>query len=207
MDLWDIDIVYMDYMKAFDTVPHKRLHSKLTAYKISDQMIGWIDSFLNGRRQQVVVNGEHSQWSPVTSGIPQGSVLGPLLFVIFINDLPDLISSDAYLFADDTKVFNKSKDISDASTLQQDLDRLTEWSKKWLLKFHPDKCKHMHLGKKNDTGKLYNLEGHVLTRIHEEKDIGVTIDEDLEFEKHISNKVQKANQIFGLLRRTFEHLD
>ncbi len=204
---WDIDIIYMDYMKAFDTVPHKRLLSKLSSYKFTEQMSKWIADFLNQRKQQVSVNGEFSEWMPVTSGIPQGSVLGPLLFVVFINDLPESVSSEAYLFADDTKIFNRIKHTSDADQLQDDLDKLADWSNKWLLKFHPQKCHHMRLGKKSNIHNSYNLHGYSLESVQEEKDIGVLIDSDLEFEKHVCDKVNKANQIFGLLRRTFEYMD
>ena len=102
--------------------------------------------------QQVGVNGERSAWHNVISGVPQGSVLGPLLFVIFINDLPETVNSDAYLFADDTKIFNIIKSSDNSTILQEDLTKLEEWSDTctWLLRFHPDKCKHMHIGKNND---------------------------------------------------------
>ena len=100
-----IDCVYMDYAKAFDTVPHRRLLYKLSKYGINPKAVSWIENFLGNRIQQVIVQGEESSWKPVTSGIPQGSVIGPLLFVIFINDLPDCVTSEAYLFADDTKIF------------------------------------------------------------------------------------------------------
>ena len=96
----------MDYQKAFDTVPHKRLMSKLQTYCIEDKLIKWIQNFLSNRTQRVIVNGTASEWSKVTSGIPQGSVLGSLLFVIFINDLPSNINYNTYMFADDTKVYN-----------------------------------------------------------------------------------------------------
>ena len=215
LDIWtkaldegyDIDIVYMDYMKAFDSVPHRRLLSKLHSYKFSDQMCGWIQDFLYNRKQLVTVNGENSAWCPVISGIPQGSVLGPLLFVIFINDLPNNVSSNVFLYADDTKIFNTIKSDDDVQILQKDLDNLEEWSNVWLLKFHPEKCKHMRIGRKSDSTATYTLQGHNLETTHEEKDIGVKIDDNLEFEQHVYEKVQKANQMFGLLRRTFEHLD
>ncbi len=175
--------------------------------------IGLVDpEFYSGqdrqhRKQFVAVNGEKSKMCPVLSGIPQGSVLGPLLFVIFINDLPDIVASEVFLYADDTKIFNKVKDSSDVKDLQEDLEKLTEWSNEWLLKFHPDKCKHIRIGKRSKTTPEYSLQGRSLETIHEEKDIGVMIDDNLEFEKHICEKVQKANQMFGLIRRTFEHLD
>ena len=104
-----IDCIYMDFRAAFDTVPHKRVISKLQAYGLSTQIIQWITSFLDSRVQRVDINGQTSDWTNVTSGIPQGSVLGPILFVMFINDLPDLIKSEVFLFTDDTKVFSVNK--------------------------------------------------------------------------------------------------
>lgn len=203
---YSIDCVYMDYQKAYDAVPHKRLHNKLTSYGIHEQLIAWIDNFLSNRVQQVGVNGERSAWHNVTSGIPQGSVFVPLLFVIFINDLPETVNSDAYLFADDTKIFKIIKSSDDSTILQEDLTKLEEWSDTWLLRFHPDKCKHMHIGKKNDDNS-YSLHRKSLEKVIEEKDIGVVIDSDLTFEKHINEKVNKANQMFATLRRTFQFMD
>ena len=203
-----IDVIYMDYMKAFDTVPHKRLMNKLKSYGIEDPILSWIYSFLSDRIQQVTVNNAKSTWSKVTSGIPQGSVLGPLLFVIFINDLPDIVDSDVYLFADDTKIFNIINKSEDKVQLQNDLNSLSKWSDTWLLRFHPDKCKHMHIGKPGpDPDKEYSLKSTTLQMTPEEKDIGVLIDSDLAFDKHISEKVNKANSMFALLRRTFQYMD
>ena len=130
----------MDYAKAFDTVPHRRLIYKLSKYGINNKTVSWIKSFLSKRIQQVVVQGEESSWKEVTSGIPQGLVLGPLLFVVFINDLPDCVTSEAFLFADDTKIFREIHKEDDRKELQIDLDLLDKWSKDWLLKFHPQKC-------------------------------------------------------------------
>ena len=143
----------------------------------------------------------------VTSGIPQVSVLGPLLFVLFINDLPDIVESDAYLFADDTKIFKIITKQGDSTILQGYLDRLNIWSYNWLLCFHPDKCKVMFIGKKREGEQLYTLRETTVQQADEEKDIGVIIDKELTFDQHISEKVNKANSMFALLRRTFKYLD
>ncbi len=206
-----VDTIFLDFMKAFDRVPHKRLLKKVKGYGVTGYFLGWLQSFLTGRTQQVVVNGAHSEWSPVTSGIPQGSVMGPVLFVIFINDLPTSVKSSIYLFADDTKIFSHIINQSDVSVLQNDLDSLQKWSDTWLLKFHPNKCKVATIGKqkiqssyhmKDDMGQPIMLD-----RISEEKDIGVTIDTDLSFEAHIASITSKASQIMGAIRRTFTALD
>lgn len=198
----------MDFQKAFDTVPHRRLITKLQSYSISAEIVNWVSSFLSDRVQQVVVNGEESSWRNVTSGIPQGSVLGPLLFVIFINDLPDLIESELYLFADDTKVFSTNRSIADVEQLQRDLDTLEDWSNTWLLRFHPDKCKKLHIGKPGvSPDHIYTLMGTDLQSCDMEKDIGVIIEGDLSFDKHINTKVNKANSMFGIIRRNFQFLD
>ena len=115
-----IDVIYLDFMKAFDKVPHKRLIEKIKSYGIGQHITNWIQDFLQGRKHRVCVNGKFSEWAPVTSGIPQGSVLGPLLFVLYINDLPENIISDIYLFADDTKIFTQVNNIEDATKLQDE---------------------------------------------------------------------------------------
>ncbi|KAK3089125.1 hypothetical protein FSP39_001036 [Pinctada imbricata] len=205
---YGIDCIYMDYQKAFDTVPHKRLLKKLEAYNIGPETIEWIGDYLSDRKQQVSVNGEVSEWHEVTSGIPQGSVLGPTMFVIFINDLPDIVKSTVYLFADDTKIFNLVQEVEDKNTLQRDLEQLTTWSNTWLLRFHPQKCKHLHIGKRDPDPEFhYSLLGNTLEQVKEEKDIGVIIDEKLSFDQHISEKVKKANSMFGVIRRIFQHFD
>ncbi len=147
----NVDTIYFDFMKAFDTVSHVKLLQKLPAYGFNKEMIDWIGSFLEDRRQRVIVNGTESSWGDVTSGIPQGSILGPLLFVIFINDLPDVTnSSSILLFADDTKLYSNIGDIQDQKLMQTDVNNMAEWSKTWSLKFHPDKCKVMRFCKKID---------------------------------------------------------
>lgn len=127
-----IDVVYCDFMKAFEKVPHQRLLHKLEKYKISDQYNAWIRSFLLGRKQRVIVNGEESEWKDVSSGIPQCSVLGPILFVLYINDMPEVTSENTviFLFADDTKAFRGIYHESDCTELQSDMHALQSWSDK-----------------------------------------------------------------------------
>ena len=133
------DCIYLDYQKAFDSVPHKRLISKLRSYRFNPVIISWVENYLRDRSQYVEINGGQSQWQPVTSGIPQGSVLGQLLFWIYINDLPKHVNSTIYMYADDTKIYREIRDKHDQEILQKDLDSLKAWSDQWLLKFHPKK--------------------------------------------------------------------
>jgi hypothetical protein len=154
------------------------------------------------------INGETSNRKEVTSGIPQGSVLGPILFVIYINDLPEAVESEAYLFADETKIFRVISSLDDQQILQNHLVKLENWSDTWLLKFHPKKCKHMNIHRtpKEDEVK-YKLLGQEISKVKDEKDIGVVIDEALSFDKHVCQKMNKANSIFAALRRTFRNLN
>ena len=205
------DCVYMDYQKAFDKVPHGRLLTKLKAYNLSSEVINWIKEYLTDRSQCVEVNGKASEWLPVTSGIPQGSVLGPLLFLIYINDLPDNIISDVYMYADDTKLYREIKTIEDQRILQKDLDTLTKWSEIWLLKFHPKKCFNLTIGIRESEESSYHMMidnvKHEMTKIEEIKGIGVIMDSNLKFEKHINAKIVTANKILGIIRRTYMFLN
>ncbi len=158
----------------------------------------------------MTVNGASSDWKQVTSGIPQGSVLGPMLFVVYINDLPEEVNSEAYLFADDTKVYRQITSDADTAELQQDLDSLQNWSDTWLLKFHPDKCVVMSVGNSDKQAEytMGSKDGKCKLKHSDcEKDIGVHVDTKLNFQKHISTSVNKANRIMGLIRRTYTYLD
>ncbi|KAK7093942.1 hypothetical protein V1264_007621 [Littorina saxatilis] len=208
-----VDIIYTDFMKAFDSVPHKRLLSKVAAHGIQGKVLRWVESFLTDRTQCVVVNGASSQQAKVTSGVPQGSVCGPLLFVIYINDLPEVCSCPVRLFADDTKVYTRSDTEGGPEALQHDLDSLQQWSDNWLLRFHPDKCHTLKLGNKKSEAKYFmkgkrggvdvNIE---LQESEVEKDLGVHVDNRLSFKEHVSIVSGKANQIVGVIRRTFDYL-
>ena len=210
----EINSIYMDFMKAFDKVPHGRLIAKLRAYGINEKLCQWVENFLLDRKQCVQVNGEMSKWHKVTSGIPQGSVLGPVLFVIFINDMPNTVESDVFLYADDTKLFREITSESDSRTMQADLENLFKWSEIWLLKFHPDKCKSLPIfnPRSNQHDYKYKMRMYeggytTLETVHNEKDVGVTVDNNLSFELHIQTQINKANQIAGLMRRTFVYLN
>ena len=156
----------------------------------------------------VKVNNEESEKGEVLSGVPQGSVLGPLLFVLYINDLPESVCSSLYLFADDTKLLKTINNVEDSLILQKDIDALEEWSRKWLLKFHPDKCHVLTIGKLCNIAHAhpYALENQVLEHVFSEKDLGVTFDSNLTFEEHIMNKIKKANSMVGMIRRSFSYL-
>ena len=137
---YSIDIMYLDYSKAFDTVSHLRLIEKLKGYGIGGKLIMWLKSFLNGRFQRVVLNGVQSPWSEVTSGVPQGSVLRPLLFVLYINDVAETIRCKLDTFADDTKIYSIINSVRDVEELQCDLDSMREWSRTLLLNLNLKKC-------------------------------------------------------------------
>jgi hypothetical protein len=137
--------------------------------------------------------------------------LGPLLFVIYINDLPKEVASDIFLFADDTKIFRIIYTEEDRNILQEDLTKMHQWSDKWLLKFHPAKCKSMSMGRERDSNFKYKFDtaegAQYLDKVTQEKDVGVIIDNNLEFEAHICEKVNKATRIFGIIRRAYRYLD
>ena len=126
---YPVDVIYLDFAKAFDKVPHQRLLLKMKAHGITGDVCNWIEAWLKNRQQRVVVNGCKSSWTPVLSGVPQGSVLGPTLFVIYINDIEDSIASRVLKFADDTKLIKKVATTEEAFTLQDDLHKMFEWSK------------------------------------------------------------------------------
>ena len=202
-----VDQFYLDLQKAFDKVPHKRLIYKLKKAGISGTLLSWIESFLSFREQRVKVNGSYSKWQSVLSGVPQGSVLGPVLFIIFINDLPDNIStSSCKIFADDTKLYRAVNNLKDVKETQADLDRIQNWCKYWKLSFNTDKCHILHFGSKNYC-HYYHLNGRLITPVNEEKDLGVVVSKDLKADKNIIHCITKANKMLGMIKRTFSHLD
>ena len=168
-----VDIVVMDFAKAFDKVEHTRLGYKLRNYGIGGKTNKWIESFLSGRTQRVVLDGESSREVDVLSGVPQGSVLGPCLFLFYINDISNNIKSNLRLFADDTILYATVTSEAQGN-LQADLDELAAWEEKWLMAFHPAKCEVMSISqRKQVVTRDYYLRGHKLQRTMSTKYLGV----------------------------------
>ena len=199
-----VDVVYLDFQKAFDKVPHCRLVSKLKAHGVGDYVCNWIEDWLNNRKQRVLLGGMASDWSTVRSGVPQGSVLGPVLFTIFINDIDENICSNIIKFADDTKVFTCVSDGKDVLALQDDLHTLCQWSNDWQMLFNVSKCKVLHVGR-NNPEFAYQMNGVELQSIDEEKDLGVIVHKSLKPSRHIAEVVKKANRVLGIIKRSFTY--
>ena len=196
------DLVLLDFSKAFDKVNHLKLLFKLSQHGVKGDTLNWIRAFLVGRTQAVVLEGESSSEVPVTSGVPQGSVLGPLLFLLYINDLPQNIQSQVRLFADDTAVYLTVNSHEAANTLQADLDTLQEWELTWDMEFNPGKCQVMHITKSRAPFQSqYTLHGQTLESVDSAKYLGVTISQDLNWNKHINNITGKANRTLGFIKR------
>lgn len=208
---FSVDTIYLDFQKAFDSVPYNRLLVKLEAYGVTGNILKWIKNFLSDRQQRVMINGIASEWTEVTSGVPQGSVLGPLLFILYINDLPDIVKTHCKLFADDAKIYKEINNIEDFEDIQCDLYKLCQWTAKWLLFFNIRKCKVMHIGSSNP-GFEYKLKDKtgkevLIQEVDKEKDLGIIFQSNLKFNEHINVAANKANQIVGLIKRSFTYLD
>ena len=206
------DIIYFDFAKAFDSVSHDIILHKLKYdYEVDGLMLRFLRSYLQGRQQQVVVGGFTSTKLPVLSGVPQGSILGPLLFVLFINDMFSCVSyeTNIALYADDTKIWREINYSCDHFALQSDIDKLYDWSVKNKMMFHPSKCKVLSVT--NQHNILYNLpctifnyklNSSFIDYVGSQIDLGVTINTKLNWNEHCNKLVNKANSQLGLLMRT-----
>ena len=200
------DVIYTDYSAAFQSVNHKLLIHKLkNSYQISGTALRWLSSYLENRKQRVIVNGKSSDWVPVRSGTPEGGIISPLLFALFVNDLPDKIKTNCLLFADDVKLYHKITSDHDAELLQSDLTSLATWSTLWKLQLNPSKCKSFTMTlKRKPILATYNIQDSSLERVNSIRDLGVYLDSKLTFVDHLNHIVGRANRALGLMIRTLQ---
>ncbi|CAM4664948.1 unnamed protein product [Caretta caretta] len=201
-----VDLIYLDFSKVFDTVPPGELFVKLEKMGINRKIERWIRNWLKGRLQRVLLKGELSGWREVTSGVPQGLVLGPILFNLFITDLGTKSGSVLIKFADDTKLGGIANLEKDWEIIQEDLDDLENWSNSNRIKFNSEKCKDMHLGI-NNKNFSYKLGMHQLEVTEEEKDLGVLVDHRMTMSRQCDMAVKKANAVLGCIRRGISSRD
>jgi len=203
-----MDIVYLDFSKAFDKVSINKLIFKLEAMNIKGNLLEWIKSWLRNRKQRVVINGQESTWIDVISGVPQGSVLGPLLFLIYINDLDVAAPLVQVLskFADDTKLGHPVSNTADQQIFQQQLDSVFKWSQDWSMQFNVEKCKVMHIGSRNQNFD-YFMDGKSLKKVDFEKDVGVRINKNLKPSLQCKESSRIALAMLNQLTRAFHYRD
>ena len=171
-----LDSVVLDFSKVFDKVNHRKLCYKLDNYGIRGKTLQWITKYLESRTQKVIISGSVSESIYVKLGVPQGTVLGPLLFLCYINDMPDLVDSNIGLFADDSYIYRDIKSKDDCIELQKDLEKLIQWEKDWSMEFHPKKCKVLTISNKRKTiTHQYQMHNTILDKVEQEKYLGVTL--------------------------------
>ena len=199
-----LDVVYTDFRKAFDRVKHSILLYKLRKIGIHSDLLAWISSYLSGRTQFVKIAGWSSRTFDVTSGVPQGSHLGPLLFILFMDDATKVfLSSRFLLYADDLKIFKTIKNVLDASALQRDLNRFLQWCEVNQLYLNAKKCNVISFTRKRTKVEFnYSVYDTPLNRLRVVKDLGVLMDEKLTFNEHVEYIVAKAYSMLGFVIRT-----
>ena len=199
-----VDVLYLDFSKAFDKVDHGRLMVKLAAAGVKGKLWAWIKDWLSNRYQRVIVNGESSEWLPVDSGTPQGTVLAGPFFTVFTKDIDESVRAFLRKFADDTKLAMIIENSHDAEMFQNDINQLVEWAKTWAMVFNEAKCKVLHLGR-NNPKSIYSMNSVVLGETEEERDLGVMVDSSFKPGTQCDTAAKKANQTLGLISRSFHY--
>lgn len=195
----------LDFSKAFDKVPNQRLLHKLHFYGVRGNTGNCVKDFLAKQTQQVTQEGQSAPRTDVISEVPKGTVMGPLPFLIFINDLPEYTSSDVRLFADDFLLYRKINSIADAELLQLDLKSLEIWEREWQMEFNPRKRTVIHVSRKQQPiNKKYLLHGHTLESVNNGRYLGVTLNNKLNLTEHICNIRAKSSKTLGFLRRNLQ---
>ena len=206
-----VDVLFTDFEKAFDKVLHRFLVHKAQAYGIDGKILEWIKAFLYGRKQRIVMGKTVAEWLEVLSGVPQGSVLGPLLFIIFINDLPEILKHFVKLFADDGKLIAAiTEEELRVNQFQKDIKSLEKWCDEWSMCLNVKKCKIMHLGKDNPRRPYYMFDKSSGSQIQlettsVERDLGIIISDDGSFEPQVNASIARANKVLGKMRNTFKY--
>lgn len=198
-----LSVVYLDFCKAFDKVPHKRLLIKLAQHGIDGLLLKWISDWLAHRKQRVILNGVRSSWAKVLSGVPQGSVLGPLLFIIFVNDIENGLSSRVWKFADDIKLAKVIDGFDDEEDMQSDLNKILEWTKTWQMSLNISKCKTLNVGPGLDCS--FGLGGDNIQNITYEKDLGVIVAHDMKSSLQTQEARKRALKMLGILNRNVNY--
>ena len=192
--------VFLDMSKAFDKVWHKGLIYKLERAGVRGNLLNWLKSYLSGRTMRVVIEGQYSEWKNIEAGVPQGSILGPLLFLIYINDIADEIESDPHTYADDTNLLKPFKNVDDAvQTINRDLNKIVAWAQKWKVTMNPSKTKCVLFSNKRKPSKITNVQllGKQIPVVTEVKHLGVILDHKLTWQSHINSVIVKANRALG----------
>ena len=208
----EVRSVYLDMSKAFDKVWHEGLVFKLKQNGVDGNLLSLIQNYLTNRKQRVIINGTSSDWGQIEAGVPQGSVLGPLLFLVYINDLEDGLKSSVNFFADDTSISSIISDPSvSAHELNHDLDRISQWAHQWKMSFNPDPTKQAEeilfshkLASPNHPPIYFN--GIEVKRVSDHKHLGLTLDSKLSFVKHINEKISLARKGIGIIKHLASYL-